>query len=191
MTRNKIKIVSILLITLMYYVFFFDFKFVFSEGLRLRPLNYQLSENCIIVRGQAVTGPEVRVVEGAEFLASSLTSPQPENLNVNEIEMVGKSIYGTFLKYPDYYACDWLIYGEVIGTTDMYEIVESGTIPIFECNKLYPVVTLYQFSALELIMFDKFPIGLLVALLMRYLPFTLMILFIIFQVRANLNRHSL
>ena len=176
MTRTR-KINVAIIITMLYYVVFFMCKFTVFEKIMLSPSIYQLNENCIIVHGQATTGPEIRVVKGSEFLASAILSPQPDDLNVNEIEMTGKSIFYSFLDYPDYYACDWLIYGEVTGTTDRYEECGSGTIPIFECDNAYPIMSLSSFLTLEVIMFTKFPLGLLAAISLYFLPFILMIVF--------------
>ena len=179
MTKKKWKIVIAMLITLAYYLVFFTCKFIVFENISLNPSNYQLSENCIIVQGQATTGPEIRVVEGAGFLVSAVPYPHPENLNVNEIEMTGKSIFDSFLDYPDYYACDWLIFGEVTGTTDMYEICGSGTVPIFECSSVYPIMSLSDLLILEVILFAKFPLGLLGAFVLYVLPLVVMIVVVV------------
>ena len=174
MGNSKTKIIVAILLTVAYYVIFFFCKFTLFKLVMLSPSNYRLSESCLIVHGQVTTGPEIRVVEGSEFLVNAIPSPHPGNLNVSELEMTGKRIESSFLDYPDYYACDWLIYGKVTGTTDMYEICGSGTIPIFECDELYPIMSLSQFLSLEIIMFSKFPIGLFGAIAVYLLPFIVM-----------------
>ena len=164
------RIVIVCTIAIVYYVAFFTCKFIVFENLTLSPAHYQISENCIIVHGQAVTGPEIRVVEGAEFLLASIPMPHPEDLNVSEIEMTGKTIFSGILDYPDYYACNWLIYGKLVGITDQYAICGDGTIPVFETEKVYPMMPLSDFFGLEIIMYTKFPWGLLMAGLLYLWP---------------------
>ena len=161
-TRAK-HIAILCVVAIAYYAALFTCRFTLFENLTLAPAHYQVSETCIIVHGQAVTGPEIRVVEGAEFLLAAIPMPHPEDLNVSEIEMTGKTIYGDILVFPDYYACDWLIYGNVIGTTDQYAICGDGTVPVFEAEWVYPMMSLSDFFGLEIIMFAKFPWGLIMA----------------------------
>lgn len=171
---KKIAIVSI--IAVVYNTAFFTFKLTVSENIMLSPSRYRLSENCIIVHGQAVTGPEIRVVEGAEFLLASIPLPHSEDLNVNEIEMIGKTIYSGILDYPDYYACNWLIYGKVVGVTNQYAICGDGTIPVFKTERAYPIMPLSNFFNLEIIMFAKFPWGLIVAGLLYLWPIAVILI---------------
>lgn len=170
---NKILIVCAA--ALAYYAAFFTCKFTVFENLTLHPAHYQISENCIIVRGQAVTGPQIRVVEGSEFLLASVPAPHPEDLNANEIEMTGKSIYNSILDYPDYYACDWLIYGRAAGFTDQYAICGDGTIPVFETERVYPMMTLSDFLGLEIILGVNFPWGLALAGFLYFWPASAML----------------
>jgi len=158
------------IVCIIYYIVLFTLKFTLLENLRLSPANYQISENCVIVHGQATTGPEIRVVEGANYLIAAVPLPHPDDLNVHEIEMTGESIYTNILAYPDYFVCNWLIYGKVVGTTDRYEICGSGTVPIFETEKVYPIMTIAEFITLEVIMFAKFPWGLIAALILYIMP---------------------
>jgi len=170
-----------------YYIAFFTIKLSVNQNLyydlsrervseiSISPANYQISENCLIVRGQATTGPHIRVVEGAEFLTASVPIPHPDDLNVQEIEMTGASIYSSFLEYPDYFACDWLIYGKVTGTTDQYAICGSGTIPVFQTEKVQPIMTLAEFLTLEAVMFDRFPLGLIGACYLYFWPLWVMV----------------
>ena len=65
-------IIMVFVIAVAYYAAFFTFKFMVLENLTLSPAKYEISENCIIVRGQAVTGPQIRVVEGAKFLLAAI-----------------------------------------------------------------------------------------------------------------------
>jgi hypothetical protein len=162
---RKKRVVIVGVVAVVYYAALFIFRFTISQNFMLYPANYQLSENCIIVHGQAVTGPQIRVEKGAEFLLSSIPPPYPDDLNVDEIEMTGKSIYTDILGYPDYYACDWLVYGVVTGTTDQYAICGSGTVPVFEAEKVQPIMSLSQFLSLEVILFERLPFGLMTALL--------------------------
>lgn len=174
---NKLKFMIIIIIV--YYLGLFTCKFTVLNDFTLSPAAYQLSEQCIIVRGQAVTGPEIRVAEGGQFLLSSIPLPHPDDLNVSEIEMTGKSIYNNILDYPDYYACDWLIYGKVTGTTDKYKICGCGTVPVFEAEKIYPMITLSDFLKLEVIMFAKFPFGMILAYLLYLGPVTAVLIMIL------------
>lgn len=170
MSAKAKKTIIICAISIAYYILFFTCKFTVFEYMRLNPTNYQISENYIIVHGQATTGPEIRVVEGAEFLLASTPLPYPDDLNVSEIEMTGMSIYKNLLDYPDYYACDWLVFGKVTGTTDMYEECGSGTIPVFEAEKVYPIMSLSDFLVLETVWFYKAPLGFILALLLYFWP---------------------
>jgi hypothetical protein len=170
-STSKIKKIAIVCtLAMVYYAAFFTCIFTVFENLTLSPAHYQISENCIIVHGQAVTGPEIRVVDGADFLLASIPMPHPEDLNVNEIEMTGKTIFNGIFDYPDYYVCNWLIYGKVIGLTDQYAICGDGTIPVFETERVYPMMPLSDFLGLEIIMFTKFPWGLLMAGLLYLWP---------------------
>ncbi len=166
----SLKTKKMIIIFIIYYGFLFTAKSTIFNKIMLGPSDFQLSENCIIVEGQVITGPEFRVVKGAEFLANMIPTPHPENLNLNEIELTGKSIYNDIFVYPEYYQYDWVIYGKVIGTTDMYEECGSGTIPIFECTKLFPVITLSEFLKLEILLFAIPPFGFLLALLIYLCP---------------------
>ena len=171
MTKRRKRIIFWALITVAYYTVFFVCMFTVLEEVMIFPSGYQISENCIIVHGQATTGPQIRVVEGSEYLALAIPLPHPEDLNVYELEMTGKSIYSRPLEYPDYYICDWLVYGEVIGTTDEYEECGSGTIPVFASTEVYPIMSLADFLTLETVLFAQFPLGLIVAILLYAAPF--------------------
>lgn len=173
MTKMKTKIIIATLLTLLYYAFLLLCKFTVFDTFKLRPAQYQISENCLIVDGQVTTGPSIVVIKGSEYLAKAVPSPHPDDLNVGELEMTGKTIYSSFLKYPDYYASEWLVYGEVVGTTDMYTICGSGTIPVFECKELYPIMSLPQFFTLETVMFSRFPFRLL-GFIVYFMPFFVM-----------------
>ena len=176
----KKRILIAVLILVLYYFLICNLSVTVTEKqerLMISPSNYTISENCIIVRGQATTGPELHVVEGADYLAAEIAQPHPGDLNTKEIEMLGKSIY-SILDYPDYYACDWLVFGRVVGTTDEYEICGSGTIPIFEANKVYPIMSIAEFFALETVMFAMFPLGLIFALLIYLAPVGIAVLLV-------------
>jgi len=170
-SKSKFKAVFIVcMIAIVYYAAFFTLRSTVFENYTLSPAKYQVSEHCIVVHGQAVTGPQIRVVEGADFLLASIPLPHPDDLNATEIEMTGKSIYNDLLSYPDYYACNWLIYGQVVGTTDRYIETGSGIVPVFEAEKVYPIMPLSDFFTLEVILFVKPPLGLLAALLLFLWP---------------------
>ena len=151
MKRKNIIILGLIALSVIYYVLFFTMKLIITDNLLLKPALYKINENCIIVQGQAVTGPVIKVVKGEEYLLESVVQKgYQKDINVTEIEMTGKSIFNDILEYPDYYVCDWLIYGRVIETTDMYDVTGSGTIPIFETERIYPIVTLPVFFTLEM-----------------------------------------
>jgi len=169
LSRAK-KIAIVCVIAVVYYAAFFAARFTVSENILLSPAHYQINENCIIVHGQRVTGPEIRVVEGMEFLLASIPAPHPEDLNVSEIEMTGKTIHSGIFDYPDYYACNWLIYGKVVGVTDQYAICGSGTIPVFETDRAHPMMSLSDFLGLKIIMAANFPWGLMMAGLLYLWP---------------------
>lgn len=174
---NKLKFMII--ISIAYYIILFTCKFTVFKYFTLSPLDYQINEHCIIIHGQATTGPEIRVAEGEQALLSAIPFPHPDDLNVNEIEMTGKSIFDGILKYPEYYAYDWLIYGEITGTTDQYEICGSGTVPVFEAEKVYPIMPWSDFLKLENIIFIKFPVGIILAFLLYLWPVTAALIIIV------------
>lgn len=163
MSHSSKKLIFVIIVAVLYYIVFFTFRFTVVENGTLMPRNYQISETCIVVRGQAVTGPEIRVQEGGAFLATQIPLPHPSDFNVAELEMTGKFIFDNVLAYPDYYACDWLVYGKVTGTTDDYAVCGSGTIPVFEAEKIYPLLPLSDYLLLEARLYSKFPLGFLVA----------------------------
>jgi hypothetical protein len=181
------RIVMICVVAVVYYVAFFACKFTVLENFMLSPAKYQISENCIIVHGQAVTGPDIRVVKGAEFLSASIPLPHPDDLNVSELKMKGKSIYNSILEYPDFYACNWLIYGKVVGTTDEFAVCGSGTIPIFETEEVYPMMSPAVFLALEVILFVKFPWGLIAVCLLYTWPIVVLLVLLLRTKRKSLH----
>jgi len=177
---SKVRIIVIVcIVAAAYYIAFFTLKFTLLENLMLSPVAYEISEYCVIVRGQAVTGPLIGVREGAECLSKAISLPHPENLNTTELEMTGKSIYSDILGYPDYYACDWLVYGKVTGVTDIFIETGSGIIPVFEADRVYPIMSISEFLSLEVIMFAFPPWGLLAALALYLWPVVVIILLLL------------
>ena len=173
---SKIRnILIVCVVAAAYYIAFFTLKFTLLENLMLSPAAYEISEHCVIVRGQAVTGPLIGVVEGAKHLIAAVPSPHPEQLNVTELEMTGKSIYSDILGYPDYYACEWLVYGRVVGVTDIYVETGSGIIPVFEADRVYPIMSISEFLILEVILLAFPPWGLLAALALYLWPVVVII----------------
>lgn len=181
MKRKRIIIACA--VTGIYYLLLFAFRFTLSKSILLSPADYQISENCIVVRGQVTTGPEYCVIEGVEYLSAAVPVPGPDNLNASEIEITGESIYDGILEYPDYYACNWLVYGQVVGTTDRYEICGSGSVPVFEAEKVYPMMSVSEFLSLEIILFAKFPIGLILAACLYVFPIGAGLLVVIAEIK--------
>ena len=179
MSSKTKRVLIMSIISVAYYIAFFTFRFIISEHIILYPANYRLSERCIIVHGQATTGPDIRVVQGAEYLLASIPLPHPEDLNVTEIKMTGKSIYNGILDYPDYYACDWLVYGAVVGTTDEYAICDSGTIPVFEAEKVYPLMSLSVFINSDMVLFLHFPVVFILSLFLHSWPFAAILIMLL------------
>ena len=88
---------------------------------------------------------------------------------MHEIEISGASIRDHVFDYPNYYFCNWLVYGSVVGTTDQYKECDSGSIPVFACEKLYPMVSLSALLTFDILL-TKFPLGLILTLLLTLWP---------------------
>jgi len=175
-------IIIICIVAIAYYIAFFTLRFTVFENFTLSPAKYEISESCIIVHGQATTGPDIGVVEGAEFIRAAIPLPHPDNLVTSEIIMTGKSIY-EFFDYPDYYACNWLVYGKVIGTT--CSELWGGVYPVFESEKVYPIMPLSDFVRLEVIMFAKPPLGFLAGFVLYLWPIVVILVLLLTKKRRN------
>ena len=175
-------IIIICIVAIAYYIAFFTLKFTVFENFMLSPAKYEISESCIIVHGQATTGPDIWVVEGVEFIRAAIPLPHPDNSVISEIIMTGKSIYEYF-DYPFYYYCNWLVYGKVIGTT--CSELWGGVYPVFESEKVYPIMPLSDFVRLEVIMFTKPPLGFLVGFVLYLWPVVIILVLLLTKKRRN------
>lgn len=156
-----------------------------SPHILLYPAQYRISESCCIVKGVATTGPSVRVIEGSEFLSDAVPVPHPEDLNTGAIELTGRSIFQHILEYPDYYYCNWLIFGRVTRTTERYKECGDGTIPVFEVEKRYPMIRLYDLVRTGIILGLKFPLGLILSLIVLIWPVFMLLIAVICKRRRN------
>lgn|GEM_PF-6651574 len=95
------------------------------------------SPTCILVTEQ-VNGPNARVLKGAKELRNAIPVPHPEDLNTDEIEMVGNSIYES-LKDAFYFRFSYVITGKYIELTTRYQNAGFGTIPVFQVDTVTPV----------------------------------------------------
>ena len=167
--RKRKLIWVLLVISVLYYIFLFVFQTEISKHILLYPEDYQINEHCIVIRFQRTTGPSFYVAEGSDYLKKEVSAP-PRDLNVSEVEITGTSVFDHFFfNYPDYFPPEWLVYGKVVGITDQYQICYSGTIPIFECERLYPKATLSE-PLNDGIIFFKFPLGLILTTIIFLWP---------------------
>jgi hypothetical protein len=137
---NKKKII-VTTLAVLYYLAIIFYPFVLLGDHTIKPVVYPLSANCLIIKGQRITGPEIRIIRGSGFLKEAIVSPYPKDLNINEIELTGHSIY-EILGYPDCYCYSFLVKGHVTGLTEKYKEADCGTIPVFEAYEVYPIMSL-------------------------------------------------
>ena len=75
---------------------------------------------------------------------------------LNFIEITGESVEllaNEVLNHPNYLVVDWLIYGGVVGTTSKYdEIFGIGIIPVFEAERIYPLISVSRFLVMDTVM---------------------------------------